>query len=226
MGSVAAAVIGAPLTMVFLVLEGTGDFPMTVAVMAGVIISSTIVRLTFGYSFSTWRFHQRGLGIHSPLDVGWLADLTVAKLMRPDAKLVDAMLTVEELQAKYPLGSAKQLFVVESHQYIGSLAVSALYDTRQAPASGPLRARDLAAAPTTYLLPGQNVRTALGRFDDAKMETLPVLHSIADKRVIGYLTESYALRRYNQELERRRSADMGVRDLFPIDEPPGIGEKT
>src|SRR6185437_10138870 len=43
MGSVAAAVIGAPLTMVFLVLEATGDFPMTVGVMVGVVIASTIV---------------------------------------------------------------------------------------------------------------------------------------------------------------------------------------
>jgi CIC family chloride channel protein len=51
MGSVAAAVIGAPLTMVFLVLEGTANFPVTVGVLVGVVIASTIVRLTFGYSF-------------------------------------------------------------------------------------------------------------------------------------------------------------------------------
>ena len=50
MGSVAAAVIGAPLTMVFLVLEGTGNFPVTVGVLVGVVFASTIVRLTFGYS--------------------------------------------------------------------------------------------------------------------------------------------------------------------------------
>ena len=65
MASVAAAVIGSPLTMVFLVLEGTDNFPVTVGVMAGVVVASTIVRLTFGYSFSTWRFHQRGIGIRS-----------------------------------------------------------------------------------------------------------------------------------------------------------------
>ena len=83
MASVAAAVIGSPLTMVFLVLEGTGNFPVTVGVMVGVVIASTIVRLTFGYSFSTWRFHQRGIGIRGPHDIGWLADLTVGP---PDAR--------------------------------------------------------------------------------------------------------------------------------------------
>ena len=37
--------------------------------------------------------------------------------------------------------------------------------------------------------------------------------------MLGYLTEAYALRRYNQELELRRQAEMGTRDLFPISEP-------
>ena len=47
MASVAAAIIGSPLTMVFLVLEGTGNFPVTVGVMVGVVLASTIVRLSF-----------------------------------------------------------------------------------------------------------------------------------------------------------------------------------
>jgi CIC family chloride channel protein len=37
---------------------------------------------------------------------------------------------------------------------------------------------------------------------------------------VGYLTEQYALRRYNQELERRRAADLGERDLFSVAETP------
>ena len=39
------------------------------------------------------------------------------------------------------------------------------------------------------------------------------------REVIGYMTEAYALRRYNQELERRRNAELGQRDLFSISEP-------
>jgi CIC family chloride channel protein len=220
MGSVAAAVIGAPLTMVFLVLEGTGDFPMTIAVMVGVIISSSIVRLTFGYSFSTWRFHQRGLGIQSSHDIGWIADMTVAKLMRLDPKIVDAATAVQELREKYPLGSAKRIFAQDGGQFIGSLDVLALHDMRRGQDTTILTAKDLATAPGSFLLPGQNIRTALLLFDESKVETLPVLDSPTDRRVVGYVTEAYALRRYNQELERRRDADMGAPNLFPIADPP------
>lgn len=220
MASVAAAVIGSPLTMAFLVLEGTDNFPVTVGVMVGVVIASTIVRLTFGYSFSTWRFHQRGIGIRGAHDIGWLADLTVSRLMRADPKTEPAATPLAELRAKYPPGSVQRVFVVsEEGDFMGSLDVAALHDEKRAetPAS---TARDFARDADLYLLPYENVRTALARFEEKESETLPVLESPTDKKVIGYLTEQYALRRYNQELERRRGADLGQRDLFSIAEPP------
>ena len=221
MGSVAAAVIGAPLTMVFLVLEGTGDFPMTVGVMVGVVIASTLVRLTFGYSFSTWRFHQRGLGIRSPHDVGWLADLTVARLMRSDPKLISAETTLRVAREMFPLGSAKRVFVVEQgSMFVGMLDMIAIHDAKKNDALDRLTARECAVAASAFLLPGENVRSALLRFEELQSEALPVLASTSSREIVGYLTEAYALRRYNQELERRRSAELGERDLFSISEPP------
>jgi len=218
MGAVAAAIIGAPLTMVFLVLEATGDFQVTIAVVIAVTVASTIVRILFGYSFATWRFHLRGLSIRGAHDVGWLANLTVAVLMRSDPKLVDAATPVESLRDLYPLGSTKVLFVAEEGRFIGSIDLPQLHEVKPDPQAG-LTARDIAAAPDVFLLRGQNVRSALAVFNAVQRETLPVVTSSADRRVAGYLTEAYALRRYNQELELRRHAEMGMRDLFPISEP-------
>ena len=173
MGSVAAGVIGAPDHGCFLVLEGTGDFPMTIAVMVGVIISSSIVRLTFGYSFSTWRFHQRGLGVQSPHDIGWIADMTVAKLMRSDPKIAGTQRQQRRTAEKYPLGALKRIFAQDGAQFIGLLHVLALHDMRRGQDTTILTAKDLATAPGLFLLPGQNIRTALLLFDELKLETLP-----------------------------------------------------
>jgi CIC family chloride channel protein len=49
-----------------------------------------------------------------------------------------------------------------------------------------------------------------------------VLSARADPRIIGYLTEAYALRRYTQELERRRSAELGERELFAVGQGPSV----
>ena len=63
-------------------------------------------------------------------------------------------------------------------------------------------------------MPGEDVRTALQKFADAQSETLPVVDSAEAMEIIGYLTEAYALRRYNQELERRRAESEGDSGLF------------
>ena len=129
MGSVAAAIIGAPLTMVLLVLESTGDFPVTVGVLVSVIASATIVRLTFGYSFSTWRFHVRGLGLRGAHDIGWIAELTVARMMRSDPKIVPTALSLGALRQKYPPGSAKRVFAAapDGH-YAGWVDMAFVHD--------------------------------------------------------------------------------------------------
>jgi CIC family chloride channel protein len=65
-----------------------------------------------------------------------------------------------------------------------------------------------------FLLPEQNVRTALRRFGSAKAETLAVVNDGKALHVVGFMTEGYALRRYNQELERSRAEEVGEHSLY------------
>jgi len=217
MGSVAAAIIGAPFTMVFLVLEATGDFPVTAGVLVGVVTASTIVRLTFGYSFATWRFHQRGLGIHSPHDIGWISDLTAGRLMRADPKAVSADMPLRTLRERYPLGSTKRVYVTgQGGIYAGTLDITIAHEPGIEDALDWLVAGDIATERDVFLLPTDNVRTALLRFEEMKTESIAVVSSIAEPKLVGYLTEAYALRRYTSELERRRNAELGQNDVFSL----------
>ena len=223
MASVAAAIVGAPLTMVFLVLEGTGDFPLTVGVLIGVITSATIVRLTFGYSFSTWRFHARGLGIRGAHDVGWIGDLTVSRMMRSDPKLIGTDVTLRGLRAKYPPGSSKTVYAVDRDgRYAGVIDMAIVHDPQYDEVIDVGLVADLVNRGGSHLLPSENVRAALARFEISQTEALPVLSAQADPRIIGYLTEAYALRRYTQELERRRAAELGENKLFSLGQTPGM----
>ena len=73
--------------------------------------------------------------------------------------------------------------------FIGTLDIAALHDTP--PEEEPDRriAGDFATDPDLFLLPFENVRTALLRFEEKEVETLPVLASGSDRGVVGYLTE-------------------------------------
>lgn len=211
MGAVGAAIIGAPFTMVLLVLESTGDFPVTLGVIVGVVVASTVVRLTFGYSFSTWRFHLRGLRLRGGHDVGWIADMTAAKLMRTDVRSVPLNLSLTDFRAQVPLGSAKWVFAVDRlGQYAGIIDVAAAHDPDLHDLAETLVAADLVAGHKSYVLPDDDISAVLGAFTQARAETLPVVHSRQDRQVIGSVSEAFCLKRYAQELERRRRDELGM----------------
>ncbi|MBV9014741.1 MAG: chloride channel protein, partial [Alphaproteobacteria bacterium] len=213
--SVAAAIVGAPVTMILLVLELTGSLPAALSVMVGAIIASVVVRLTFGYSFATWRFHLRGVPIRGAHDVGWVRELTAGALMRRDFHTAALGMTVAEFRGKYPLGGPKRVFVVDGEQrYRGFVLTADVHNPDLDDPSAERVIDDLRQGEEAFLLPTQNIREALERFSSGEIETLAVLSDLTERRVLGFLTEAYALRRYNQELERARSEELGERTLF------------
>jgi CIC family chloride channel protein len=204
MGAVAAAIVGAPVTMIMLVLETTGDFSATIGVMVAVVTAAIAVRHWFGYSFATWRFHLRGLKIRSPEDIGWLDELRIGPLMRRDPAVIAGEVPVSELRRRFPAGSTKQVFVVDSGGQLRGVIDPA--EASRHPTSGEGRkVADLLGDQAPFLLAGDSLRTAFARFSQCAQETLAVVDDPEHKRVIGYVSEAYALRRYAQELERRRS---------------------
>ncbi|CAK08323.1 chloride channel protein [Rhizobium johnstonii] len=205
MSSLAVAVIGGPLTMTFLALEITGDFPITALVLAAVITSSLVVRSTFGYSFATWRFHLRGESIRSAHDVGWIRNLTVDKLMRADVKTARAGISLEEFKQAFPIGSTQRVILVEeSDKYAGLVLVPEIYaNPTDAQDEGKTLA-DFVHYRNDFLQPQMNARQAAAIFDKSESEALAVVNNLIERKVIGQLSESYTLRRYSEELDRRR----------------------
>lgn len=207
MSALAAAVIGGPLTMIFIALETTGDLWLTTLVLIAVIISAQVTREVFGYSFATWRFHLRGETIRSAADIGWMRDLTVGKMMRQDVQTVHASTNVASFREAFPLGSAAYVVAVdEADRYVGLVHVA---ETHAAEALPGKAIKDFLHYTDEMLLPGMAVKEAVLAFDRAEAEALAVVDSYLDRRVIGLLTEAYVLRRYSAALERRRQEMLG-----------------
>jgi CIC family chloride channel protein len=215
MGSVAAGVVGAPVTMILLVLEATSDFYATVGVTVAVVVSALLVRHFFGYSFATWRFHLRGVALHSPHDIGWLHDLQVAKLMRDDFAVVPPDMPLSELCRQFPLGTERRVFVVnENGGYEGCIDFVEAHAADLVEDESPLTAADFARGAGHFLTPGQPVRETLDLFIASAADTLAVVDNPRDRRVRGYLDEAFALRRYYRELEARHREELGDEELF------------
>ncbi|MGO9357061.1 MAG: chloride channel protein [Xanthobacteraceae bacterium] len=207
MGALSASIIGGPLTMSFIALETTGNLWLATAVLVAVILSTQLTREIFGYSFATWRFHLRGETIRSAADVGWIRDLTVARMMRRDVTSVDSAMTLAEFRGRFPLGSKTQIVAEDQDgRYQGIVFVA---DAHAAENAHVDRISEIMRYENTTLLPAMNVQEAVAAFDRAEAESLAVVDSVEHRKVIGLLTETHTLRRYSEESEKRRREVLG-----------------
>lgn len=201
MSALAVGIIGGPLTMGFLALEATGSLPMTAAVLAACVVSALTVRRTFGYSFATWRFHLRGEAIRSAVDIGWMRNLTVGRMMRREVKTVHANSSIAVFKREFPLGAAQIVVVLDEHErYAGIVHPAEVHADHD---DGHL-VQVILHHTDSMLLPQMTIKEAIAMFESAESDALAVVESPETRKVIGMLTEAHALRRYSEELDRRR----------------------
>ena len=202
MACLSVTIVGGPLTMSFLALESTGDFTLTILILAVTTLNSVIVRRTFGYSFATWRLHLRGESIRSAQDVGWIRSLTVGRLMRQNVVTVPADTTIGSVLTDHPLGSEAWIVATDpSGRYAGMVSLPEAHAMRidETRCRQPLS--QLLRQPDMLLTPDMNVKDAVALFERSESEALAVVASPTNPIVIGLLTEAHALRRYSEELD-------------------------
>ncbi|MCB1539813.1 MAG: chloride channel protein [Rhodoblastus sp.] len=204
MTALGTGIVGAPMSMTFLALEMTGDFGVTLYAFIASLIVSVVVRGVFGYSFATWRFHLRGETIRGPHDVGWMRDLSVARLMRKDVRTLPQDTTIGQARIRVPLGVTKEVMLTdEDGGYCGSVLVGDIHAAEADPTEPIAK---LAHQQQAYLTPRATVKDALDMFAAEEADVLAVVTDETNRRVIGRLSEAHALRRYGEELEKRNRA--------------------
>ncbi|HHA2919534.1 TPA: chloride channel protein [Stenotrophomonas maltophilia] len=207
MAALAAAVVGAPMTMAMLVLEGTHDFLLTSVVMSAVLVSSTLVRQWFGYSFSTWRMHLRGETIKSARDVGWVQNLNAGRLMRKGVATAPADLDAAAFCQRFPLGSGSRVILIDSEgHYAGIVQIPRVYGDGVKPET---TIGELAENRDVSLPPAADVVSVMQRFDQTQADELAVV--AADGQVLGVVSEAFVRKRYAEELDKRQRELMGQR---------------
>jgi len=207
MCALSVSVIGGPLTMTFIALETTGDLWLTTAVLIAAIIAMQVTREFFGYSFATWRFHLRGESIRSAADVGWIRDLTVARMMRSDVRTTPAETPVAVFREEFPLGSTNQVIAVdEDGRYAGMVIVA---EAHAAELAATASVRSILHHADHMLLPQMTAQESISAFDRYEAEALAVVDSLERRQVTGLLTEAHALRRYSDASERQRRDLLG-----------------
>ena len=205
MAGMAVAIVGGPMTMSMLVLETTHDFALTAVAITAAVCASTLVRETFGFSFSTWRLHTRGENIRSARDIGWVRSLTVGKMMQRGAEIAPETLAVADFRRRFPLGSTNKVVLTDqAGRYFGIVETAKAFDAALEEGE---RTGNLATLRETVLSPELDVRAAIKLFDISEADYLAVVDP--DGQVLGTLSERFVHRRYADEVEKAQREIFG-----------------
>ncbi len=102
---------------------------------------------------------------------------------------------------EFPLGAAQRVIVTDGEGHYAGI----VYPPEAHAAPGAARiVGDILHHQEHFLLPNMTVKEAAAAFESAEADALAVLDGPQTRLVLGLLTEQYALRRYNDELDRRR----------------------
>ncbi|WP_421692912.1 chloride channel protein [Aestuariivirga sp.] len=202
MSAFGGAVVGTPMAMAILAAEITAQIGLMPEVLLAVIVATLVVRTLFGYSFSIWRLHVRGSPARSAADIAWARTILMREIMRPDVVKFPDTVTCGELLAKYPPGSIKWVVLVDAEErYMGLCDVAEVAFSSHSP-DQPVSA--FAHQKSEVLSVRQSLEDAILWFETPGREVAAVVNSLERMEIAGIVTESYVLKRYAQELERRR----------------------
>lgn len=204
MAAMGVAIVGGPMTMAMLVLETTHDFALTGVAVVASLCASTVVRETFGFSFSTWRLHTRGENIRSARDVSWVRNLSAGKMMQRSTDTISATETIAGFRRRFPLGSTGRVVVLDqADRYVGIVETAKAFDPELLLESD---VGEIASTDDPTLSPADDVRAVMAAFDNSEAPYLAVIDE--NGALLGTLSERFVRRRYAEEIEKAQ------RDLF------------
>lgn len=214
MASFGAAVVGSPMTMALLAVEITENSSVVAPVLVGVVAATLTVRQLFGYSFAIWRFHLRGEAILGGEDIGWSRELIASDLMRRDVTVVPVSMPIVAFVKKYPAGTAKYVAAVDAKgAFVGFVDVANLHAERDKPIADGATRPTLAEAlihQDAWIHGSMSIDRLLPLFEQRETEILAVVELGDAPRILGLITEAFALRRYRLELEARQKEIFGT----------------
>jgi len=202
MGAVASAVLGAPISTILIVFELTGDYEVTLAVMIGAALASTLTHFAYGPSFFLKQLARRGLSLEAGKASHLLKSTGVKAVMLTDFATA---------QRRTPLSEVRHLLIAQGGGKLpvtddagGLLGVIALADLPSEAfdrdRDGELTAEQVARTDPPVVYAGDTLEAGLRLLERTGEHQIPVLSDPESRTVIGMLDHEDVLRAYTTAL--------------------------
>ena len=206
MGAVSAAVLGAPISTTLIVFELTDDYPLTIAVMIGVVISNVVAQQFLGKSFFNWQLERAGLDLKGGFETVLLRGIKVRTLVDRNAETVSVSAGLQDLRQRLQFSETGELFVLrETGELFGSITLADLSDIAfDHEVDDLINAGDVARPHPPSLNMDDDLEAANRVIQDSGEHFIAVVENHETMKFIGTLYETEVMRAYNKALVEAR----------------------
>lgn len=207
--ALAGAVVGAPLTAIFIIFELTGSSSLTVAVMVSTAIASVVAHQFYARSFFHRQLETLGIELTGGHDQSLLRTLRVGKVMRwrfatieptGDLQAVHARLHESPDGEVYLVGEGGVVEAVIGYADVDDALINRKEDT-------PLDAATIAQPLADVLVPGDSLEAAQEKIAVSGRSILPVVRDRQSMELCGVIGELDIARAYYRALQQVRAEE-------------------
>ncbi len=209
-GALAGAVMGAPLSTIFIIFELTGSSELTVAVMIATAVASILTHQFFGKSFFHAQLLRRGLNVSSGHDQAVLEGISVARVMRRNVPAILATAPLDRLHARLRESPHGEVYVVDDDNMLRGIVNYA--DMNAALLSPddenrPTMVGDLAHASGDVLTVSDSLEQAMRLLEGTERQSVAVVASRENMALRGIVNALDVTRAHNDALLSARAEE-------------------
>jgi len=212
MASMAAAVLGAPISTTLIVFELTGDYTMTIAVMCGCVVSTLVTHQMGWQSFFLEQLKLRGIDLLSNYSSVVLRQIKVTEILKHEGVYVSVDTPLKIIRKELLRAPGGLIFVVAHDRSLyGVISWEILpEDIFDGHLDGVVIAADIADKQPPVLLSRDTLEVAMSVFEESGYQQIPVVSHEQGCAYLGCIDEREVMVSYNEALLRRRRQEQGA----------------
>lgn len=207
--ALAGAVVGAPLTAIFIIFELTGSSSMTVAVMVSTAVASVVTHQLYARSFFHRLLANSGIALTGGHDQALLRNLRAGEVMRRQYATIEPSGDAQLVHAQLHGSPDGEVYVVDKNGVVSAVICyadvdNALMDSQE---DVSLDAAAIGQPLVNVLVASENLETAQEKVAAAGRATLPVVRDRESMELCGVIGELDIARAHNRALLQARAEE-------------------
>jgi chloride channel protein, CIC family len=200
MGAVTAGIMRAPLTVILILFEVTGQYEIVLPIMFAAVTSALVARMAYPYTMETYVLEKENVRVGFGIALTIAGNISVLEVMqRKFVRFFDVTRVESIIDAFYNTRDSHFFITTSDGVFIGIIGLDEMSIVLKEGISAGMIANDLVKKSVTMLYDTSKLDEALKIFEISEYSTLPVVEHNTGK-LLGILKQDEAFSYYRKQM--------------------------